>query len=299
MGTVANRWSYGSTRDHAKSVVIEDSFVLKELRAEEDGWVSIDVTDAVVNFLRCELPNRGFALFPSDENALGVFMSGKESDISDAPRIVVTAELGERSTSYGKFGFSKQPEQGFTDPIVGGNCLSYAMRDNDGMLLFEDYQFDYDEMNRIFLESGENGILEYLALIVEEYVEAHKEGLQISSFRRIDDFDSPIDPEKEYRVVLRVSNKEASADVPMSDRGGFDYHLWAQLDDGRWTQKYPSSFSWITPGSGPGISPLKFVWDAGEWGFERYQEWYASDGVYYAVTKDTDEFTQHLHLQLP
>jgi hypothetical protein len=80
----------------------------------------------------------------------------------------------------------------------------------------------------------------------------------------------------------------------MSERGGYDFHWWIQLSDGRWTQKSPSVFSSIIPGTGPGISPLNFYWDAGDaWGIQRWQEWYKSDGIFYAVTKDTDEFTSH------
>jgi hypothetical protein len=293
IGTVAKSWGNTLQRGDLKSVVRENSLVLTEVKHENNGWVSMDVTDMVVDWLRSEIPNRGFALFPSDENALGVFVSGMLAPISDAPRIVVSAKMSKRPLIYGKFGFTKQPEQGDIEPMLGGNCLSYALRDLDGMLYFGDYDFDYDELNRILAESGENGVLEYVAALIEETVETRKEKLQISNFRRIDDFDSPIDPKKEYRIMLRVSAK-GTPELPMSDRGGFDFHLMAQLNDGRWTQTNPNIFSEIVPGTGPGICPVKFFWDAGEiWGIERWQEWYTSDAVYFAVTKETDEFTKH------
>jgi len=298
VGTAANSWAPATVeRDFAKTVIREDSFVLTELRIEDDGWVSLDVTDVVKSWLGGEIPNRGFVLFPGaeDDEALGVFVSGtpgETQDLNTAPRIIIEAEIGDRSDTYGRFGFTKQPEQGVADPIFGGNCLSYAIRDID-TITFDDLPFDFDELNRLFFESGQEGVLEYSARLIEDYIEENKAGLQISGFRRIDDFDSPIDAVNEYRIILRTS-ANATPQLPMSERGGYDFHLWAQLSDGRWTQKSPSVFSSILPGTGPGISPLKFYWDAGDvWGIERWQEWYRSGGIYYAVTKDTDEFTSH------
>ena len=293
IGTVAKSWSPATLeRDMVKTVIHENSFALSDVRREENGWVSMDVTYIVKRWLNGEMPNRGFALFPGGDGALGIFVSGASADKSVAPRIVISATASERSTAYGKFGFTKQPIQGFTNPIVGGNCLSYALRDIDG-IIFEDLTYTVDDLNRIFFDSGENGVLEYVAATVEEYIEANKEGLQISSVRRIDSFDSPIDAGKEYRIVFRVS-ANATPELPMTEKNGFDFHLWAQLGDGRWTQKSPSVFSSVIPGTGPGISPLRYLWDAGDmWGIERWQEWYTSDGIYYAVTKDTGEFTCH------
>ena len=298
IGTVAKSWSPASIeRSMVKTVIREDSFITTELKHEENGWISIDVTDIVKKWLSGEIANRGFALFPENDQRLGVFVSGTSggsADLTDSPRIIISGAVGERSTSYGKFGFTKQPVQGFADPVVGGNCLSYALRDTD-QITHEDLSYTMDEVNRIFFESGENAVLEYVAGAVEEYIEAHKDGLQISNFRRIDSFDSPIDAEKEYRIIFRVS-ADATPEYPMTEDDGFDYHLWAQLSDGRWTQKSPSVFSSIIPGAVPGVSPLKYYWDAGDmWGIERWQEWYKSDGIYWAATKDTDEFTAHKH----
>ena len=296
IGIVEKSWSVATLpRNMVENVILENSFRSAELRREENGWVSIDVTDIVKMWLGGEIPNRGFALFPGDEQALGVFFSGtpgRSVRISEAPRIVINGVVGERSDSFGRFGFTKQPGQGFIDPIVGGNCLSYALRDTDG-IFSDDLPYTADDLNRIYFESGVDGILEYTAAVVEEYVEANKEELQISGFRRIDSFESPIDAEKEYRIIIRVS-AYATPELPMTETTGYDFHLWAQLNDGRWTQKAPNVFSSIVPGTGPGISPLQFNWDAGDmWGIERWQEWYKSGGVYWAVTKDTDEFTCH------
>ena len=294
IGTVAYSWNHTFERDVARSILHEDSFVLTEMRQEEGGWVSMDVTDIVAAWLRSEIPNRGFALFPGDDETFATFVSGMSAPIGHAPRIVISAEMSERSTSYGRFGFTKQPGQGIIEPMLGGNCFSYALRDLDG-IYHADLNFDFDELNRIFFESGPNGVLEHVADILTNYVETHSEALQISSFRRIDSFDSPIDPNVEYRIVLRVA-AHATPEVPMNERWGFDFHFWMQLNDGRWTQTNPVMFSEIIYGTGPGIDPAKFIWDAAgvAWGIERYQEWYNSDVVYFAVTKDTDEFTRHM-----
>jgi len=137
VGIVAKSWGPSTIqRDMVAPVILENSFVITEVKREDNGWVSMDVTDMVKMWLGGEKPNRGFALYPTDDDALGVFVSGtpgRSAYISDAPRIVINGAAGERSDSYGRFGFTKQPVQGFPDPIVGGNCLSYALRDIDGI----------------------------------------------------------------------------------------------------------------------------------------------------------------------
>jgi len=296
IGAVEKGWAPATAdRESAAAVFNESSFILTEVIDEGGGWASMDVTAMVKSWLGNEIKNRGFVLSPGDCEGLGVFVSGTpdgELDFNTAPRIVVEAQAGERSDSYGRFGFTKQPGQGVDNPIYGGNCLSYALRDID-MIIFEDLPYSFDELNEMFFESGLEAVLDYTAEIIEGYIEANKEKMQITNFRRIDGFDSPIDAGKEYRIVLRVS-AEAKPELPMSERGGYDFHLWAQLSDGRWAQKTPSVFSSIIPGTGPGISPLKFYWDAGDlWGAERWQDWYKSSGIFYAVAKGTDEFTSH------
>ena len=292
-GTVANSWGVSLERTNIRDILHEDSFVLTEVRQEADGWFSLDVTDIVVSWLAGEIANRGFALFPTAEEAVGVFRSGMSAPIGYAPRIVISAEMGERPTGFGRFGYTVQPGQGAIEPMDGGNCFSYALRDLDG-IYHEQLNFDFDEINRVFFESGPNGVLEYLIGYFENYVEANSDALQISGFRRIDSFDSPIDADREYRISLRVAAYATEA-VPMNERYGFDFHFQMQLNDGRWAQTSPAIFSEIVPGTGPGIDPAAFLWDGATtvW-IERYQEWYNSDVAYFAVTKDTDEFTRHM-----
>ena len=292
IGAATQTWTHLSDKDRARSAVDNDNLVLTEVRREANNWVSMDVSDIVVRWLNSEIPNRGFTLLPGDEQALGVFVSGNISPVSEAPRLVVSGEIGERPLIYGRFGFTRQPAKGAVDPMLGGNCLSYALRDLDG-IYNEDLNTDFEELARIYAEYGLDGVLEHTAVMIEKYVEAHKEALQISGFRRIDAFDSPIDPETEYRIVLRVAI-EAMPDGSIHPLRGYDFHFWVQLNDGRWTQKNPSEFSEIIPYVGPGVCPVKFYWNAGSlWGVERYQEKYTSNAVFFAVTKDTDEFTRH------
>ena len=291
IGIVTDYWSHMTDLETARAAVDHESLIRTEIRLEHDGWVSMDVTDIVVSWLRSESPNRGFALFPGDEQTLGVFVSGMEAPVRYAPRIVVSGEIGERPLTYGRFGFTRQPAQGVVEPMDGGNCFSYALRDLDAINL-EDVNISFHEIARIFAEQGMGGVLEHTAEKVEDYVERHREGLQISSFRRIEYFDSPIDAETEYRIALRVS-VEIFPDGSLHPMRGYDYHFWAQLNDGRWTQTNPAIFSEIIPYIGPGVCPARFDWDAGTWNVERYQSWYRSDIVFFAVTKDTDEFTRH------
>ena len=292
VGTVANSWGSSLERTPARDILHENSLALTEVRQETNDWFSLDVTDIVVSWLAGEIPNRGFALFPTNEEAVGVFLSGMSAPIGHAPRIVVSAEIGERSTDFGRFGYTVQPRQGAIEPMDGGNCFSYALRDLDG-IYYQQLQFDFDEINRLFFESGPNGVLGYLIGYFVNYVETHGDALQISGFRRIENFDSPIDVEREYRIALRVAAYATEA-LPMNERYGFDFHFWMQLNDGRWAQTSPAIFSEIVPGTGPGIDPAAFLWDGATtiW-MERYQEWYNSDVAYFAVTKDTDEFTRH------
>ena len=294
IGAAVQTWTHMSDIDRARSAVDNDNLVLTEVRREANGWVSMDVTDIVVCWLNSEIPNRGFALLPGDEQALGVFVSGNNATVNKAPRLVVSGEIGERLLNHGRFGFTRQPVQGNINPMLGGNCFSYSLRDLDE-INNEDLNLDFHEIARIYAEYGINGVLEHTAALVEDYVERHKEGLQISNFRRIDNFDSPIDPETEYRIALRVA-VGTLPDGSLHPMRGYDYHFWAQLNDGRWTQTNPGEFSDIIPYVGPGICPARFYWNAGSsWGDERYQEMYTSGAVFFAVTKDTDEFTRHKH----
>jgi hypothetical protein len=150
---------------------------------------------------------------------------------------------------------------------------------------------DWDEINRRFEEGAEEALLEYTARSVEAYVSEHAGGLHISGFRRVESFDSPIEP-TEYRIALRVGTKPIDGE-PLNDRS-FDYHLWAQVDDGRWCQKFPGDYSEIIPGTAHDIDPAVYPWNAARLlNNDRVRDFYGSRIVYFAAVKDGAEFTSH------
>ena len=189
--------------------------------------------------------------------------------------------------TYGKFGFTRVPEEDRLYDTINGNCLSYALRDSVPVHL-DDLGGSYGDINRVFLESGKDGVVEYIGGLFENYVEEHKAGFCVSNLRRIDDFDSPIDPSEAYRIALRVGCYPEEGQLLSFDADNFDYHFQAQIDDGRWSQKFEGDYSEIIPDAGAGESPGKYEWDMSKYGYT-----YNSKIIYYAVTKDTDEITTH------
>jgi hypothetical protein len=171
--------------------------------------------------------------------------------------------------------------------------MSYALRDTR-MILADDLELDYDSMNSLYAVGGEGAVLEYIAGLVEDYVEAHRGSLKILDFRRLESFDSAIDPKKEYRIALRIGCKIWDGEeIDLGGKGNFDYHFRAQLSDGQWAQKFPADISEVIPCSGPGLSPGKYPWNSALQWMPKFQNYYTGDVVYYAVTKDTDDFTRH------
>ena len=124
------------------------------------------------------------------------------------------------------------------------------------------------------------------------------EALQISNIRRIDSFDSPIDPALEYRIALRVGNAPPPGyAIVERGYGAFDYHLWVQLNDGRWAQKFPIGYSEIIVGTNAETDPGAHYWNMVSdyyWGWDAKMDFHNSNIVYFVVTKDTAEFTAHM-----
>ena len=205
----------------------------------------------------------------------------------NAPHVGENGRVDGRPDAYGKFGFIRVPEEGRLYDTVNGNCLSYALRDSVPVHL-EDLGGSYDDINRVYLESGKDGVVVYIGGLFEKYVEEHKMGLCISNLRRIDDFDSPVDPSEEYRIALRVGCYPEEDRLLSAEADNFDYHFQAQLDDGRWSQKFEGDYSEIIPATSAGMSPGKYEWDMAKYGYT-----YNSKIIYYAVTKNTDEITVH------
>ena len=286
IGTVNGRWTVFTKRTEAKALVDNNALTVATLQPEDDGWVSVLVTDIVKAWMRADIQNFGFALFPLEGEAQGVF-ADMYNDDGNTPYLKVSGRVGKRPSGYGKYGFTRVPEEGRLDDTVNGNCLAYAVRDSVPVYL-EDLGSSYPEVNRVLSESGEDGVADFIGGLFEKYVEEHKTALRVSKLRRIDGFKSSIDPAKEYRIVMRLGCY-ATEDQPLSENArNFDFHFLVQLNDGRWSQKYGWSYSEIIPATGSGISPEKYYWEMSKYGYL-----YRSKLLYYAVTKDTDEITVH------
>jgi hypothetical protein len=287
MGNIKGRWTlYTSTSVEAKVLVDNSTLTVAVLKSEDYGWVSVSVTEIVKAWVRADIQNFGFALFPLAGEAQGIFADMYNSD-GNAPYLKVSGRPGKRPGGYGKFGFTRVPEEGRLDDTVNANCLAYALRDIVPVYL-EDLGGSYRDVNRVLFESDEDGVAEYIGGLFEKYVEEHKSELRVSKLRRIDGFNASIDPAKEYRIVMRLGCY-ATKDQPLTEKArNFDFHFWAQLADGRWSQKYGWSYSEIIPATGPGVSPEKYYWEMAKYGYL-----YRSKLIYYAVTKDTNEITVH------
>jgi hypothetical protein len=266
IGTVNGRWTlFFSTREEAKALVDKNTLTPVALQPEDDGWFSVLVTDIVKAWVRADIQNFGFALFPLTGEAQGLFADMYNND-GNAPYLKVSGRPGKRPEGYAKFGFTRVPEEGRLDDTVNGNCLSYALRDSVPVFL-DDLGSNYRDINRVLSESGEDGVADFISGLFEKYVEEHKTGLRVSKLRRIDDFNSSIDPAKEYRIVMRLGCY-ATEDMPLSENArNFDFHFWAQLADGRWSQKYGWNYSEIIPATGPGVSPEKYYWEMAKYGY--------------------------------
>lgn len=265
-------------QDEAKQLVADNGTITVPVTQEADDWISIPLTDQVKSWLAGEIANSGFQL-TSDANGTFAVATGND-DPADTPYVSAKGAIGNRATNYGKFAYT---EALGPDDVESANCLAYALRHNTPIYV-EDMGSSYEELEAAYIEGGLPAQVEKTAQRVEGYVNSHKAELQLSKFRRLEAFDSPIDPTTEYRMALR-GGREPFRELP-------DYHFWAQLDDGRWAQKFPWDDSEIIVGTGAGLSPDDFIWNGGRlWGYDRTTNRYTSDVIYWAVTKDATEFT--------
>ena len=289
LGMVSQNWDQQEKpQGLARDMVDASSLKRRELVYEGDGWYSLDATPVVKAWLRGDMRNYGFALIGIEGEEL--FTAGVNG--ASAPYLLVRGAVSERDLSHGAFGFTQQPSAGMLVNLDGaGNCLSYALRDYVPVYL-EDLGLDYEAITERFFDEGEDAVAELVAVQLEKYVAEYGQALSVSGFRRLEGFDSEIDPEKEYRIAFRVGC-HAVAPNPLS-RHNFDYHFWAQLNDGRWTEKFPSDYSTVVPGTAADISPERYKWgSARQWVMADRREYDRSKVIFYAVTKDTREFTVH------
>jgi hypothetical protein len=300
-GYVQGPWDYAnSTRAEAKPLAGRLRPV-KTLCEEANGWLSFDVTEYVKGWLSGSAPNYGLALFAANKGTDYAFVASNGRENADVPQLELRYWPKEHPITYGKFGYARQPVEGDFDSGEFGNCMSYALRDTDRILGGEgeeksqDMAYTYRKLNELYQQGGEEAVLVYIAGLVRCYVETHAAGLQISSFRQLERFDSSINPAKEYRAALRIGCKAEPGEAPdLSAKNAFDFHWWMQLNDGRWAQKFPTGASEILPCTGPGIDPGKYPWHASkDFGLWKHNDYYTSRVVYFAVTKDTEAFTAH------
>jgi hypothetical protein len=145
IGTVNGRWTlYTPTFTEAKALVNSNGLKAAALQPEDEGWVSVSVTEIVKAWVRTDIQNFGFALFPIAGETQGVFADMYDSD-ENAPYLKVSGRVGRHPAGYGKFGFTRVPEDGRLDDTVNGNCLSYAVRDSVPVYL-EDLGWSYSEI---------------------------------------------------------------------------------------------------------------------------------------------------------
>jgi hypothetical protein len=264
-----------------------------EVTALDDGYFAIDVTNVVKSWLQGDLGNNGFALVGTKSGENHSIYSSYTENKDFIPRLEVDYLHGERDI-YGKFDYSQQ---------IDGNCLSYTLRDTDG-IYHDGLGIDYEKWVDLYYgtadasagEEGDiNAVLPDMTQKVLDYVNAHAETLKISEIRVLDRFDDYIDPAKEYRVALRVGARDSGGEFGVIDAEDFDYHFQAQLSGGSWAEKMPQDPSRVVPGSHAGLAPQKLQWDTSPmWGNDKWNNFYTSQAVYFAVTKDSDSFTSHL-----
>jgi hypothetical protein len=249
-----------------------------------EGWYAIDVTKIVKDWLDGEHGNNGFALTGVTDGEEYAFYSSYAVDAENAPKLEVNFTKGVRAV-YGKFTYSEQTD---------GNCLSYALRDTDG-IYFDALGIDYSQWVSLYNESGINAILPTMTQTVLNYVNSNAAALKISSIRVIDGFNGEIDTANEYRVAMRIGARDSGGIFGVIDEEDFDYHFQSQLSNGSWAEKMPQDISRIVPGSHAGLSPENIQWDTSPmWGNDKWNNFYTSSAVFFAVTKDSDGFTAHL-----
>jgi hypothetical protein len=249
-----------------------------------NGWYKIDVTSAVKKWFSGSYANSGLAIIETVKGKSVKFYSGYGKDPANYPKIKISYVPAPAETSYGKYGFTK---------VKNTNCLSFALRDKDAVF-YDDLFPDTAAFQAAYDEGGTAGGLQYTKDAVTAYVEAHKDALKISQLRVLKSWKTPIDPAKEYRIAMRVGFHDRTPEPGIQVDEDFDYHFMAQLKNGSWAQAIGADPSGVVPGSNRNLNPCKYAWDGSNtWGFEKWAGYYNSAAVYFAVTKDTKDFTSH------
>ena len=292
IGYVTQFWAVQSTTLTDVKEIIDYESIVSVAVENNDGWISVDVTEFVKTWMAGDRQNNGFVILPEEGEPNVSFISGNTPAL-EVPYITISGTVGQRATDHGAFGFTRIPLEGLTNVKYesDANCLAYALRDNNPINL-EQLGYDYEDLDKANIEGGQDAVLEFMAKAIEKYVWDNGAALQITAFRRIDSFDSEITPH-EYRIALRVG-VHVPEGMSLNMRN-FDYHLWAQIDDGRWSQKFTGSYSEIIPGTAHDLDPATHPWNASrQWLDVNRHDFYESPAIYFAVTKAVAEITNHL-----
>ncbi|MDR2487368.1 MAG: DNRLRE domain-containing protein [Clostridiales Family XIII bacterium] len=294
LGRMKDVWLYGSVcwRDVSGRVAYAKNPPTSG--EDKDGRYRFDVTGTVQGWLGSKTDNCGFAISAASGTKKGqltqiVSAQPFSEDKKNAPALKVVYKKRTPGTQYGRFGYTRQT-------AVGLNCMTYALRDKDGIIA-EDLGLDSKTLENAYRDKGLNAALSYVKGRCFAYIEAHKKALGITSVRVLSSPSDKIDAKKEYVAALRIGFSFARTEPLFGDMEAmdlFDYHFQMRLDDGRWAEKLPTGPSRIVPGSNPDFRVAKYPWDGTfAWGGAKFTAFYTSKAVYFAVEKNTDAFTSH------
>ena len=290
VGRVNVPWAFGivSWNDVRDAVTFPAQAPLSQ--QEADNWYQADVTELVADWLSGKAANYGLVLKGMTQGQSASFFSALgEEQPENYPALTLHYQPNPAPEKYGKYGYEQAPDE-------SGNCLSYALRDYDDILA-DDLIAPADQgALKQALARGEAVALAFLQEKVVAYIQAHQAVLGIESWRILESANDPIDPTKEYLIAMKIGLKEQDEEIGMGAFGNYDFHFRARLDDGRWAEKVPHVASRVTPGSNYSFDTSKYPWDSVfTWGYFKWNDYYDSQAVYFAITKNTDEFTAHKH----
>lgn len=242
-----------------------------------DGdWYVIDVTSIVKRWYSGDYANYGFLVNETRSGSKTAFFSPHNSSPDDYPEL----EINYVSSEDIIHNYEYVPQE-------DGNCFSYALRDVNPILA-TDIGIDDETLITVYKTDGLDGVLAYTQQLCLEYVNKYADSLGVESIREIPNFDAPT-TDGEYRIALRVGVEE-NPDETLK----YDFHFHVQMPDGSWAEKFGPSDSRLVPGSNLDLDPGLYPWDSNEiWGIGKFNGFYDSDTIFYAVKKNTTDFTNH------
>jgi hypothetical protein len=272
VGVVTADWSPAVVGWDALGSRLLFPFGDRPTRALGGGWYAVDVTEAVRGWLSGKWANYGIALEETRTGARSAYGPAAGDDLSSIPALDVTYAEAAGAAPMARFAYTPDRRESV-------NCMAYALRHGKAILL-EDLGLDDAEIDAAGAAGGTDRVLATVAAAVEAYMDAHAGQLGLAAWRRIDAFDSAIDPAAEYRIALRVGYHTADGETD------FDYHFQAQVADGSWAEKLPSVPSRRVPGSNAALDPAAHPWDGNyEWGYFKWDDTYDSPAAFYAIAK--------------